>query len=77
MEATKQRIKVATAHQKEEKKAKEELASSSAPKVVTKGSVKMKHDGKDNPPLKKVAVTLEDVPLKKSPPSQVAVQGRG
>ena len=52
MEAAKQRIRAAIARQKEEKRANEELTSSSAPKAVSKDSSKTKPDGKDGHPLK-------------------------
>ena len=67
MEAAKQRVRAATARKKEEEKAKgKEGVSSSTPHSTFKGSVKRKADRKDDPPSKKVAVTLGDVPSKRS-----------
>ena len=78
MESAKQRVRAATAHKKEEKKAKEAKGgTSSTPKIVTKVS-KRKPDGNDDHPSKKAAVTPEDVsPKRKSPlkPSHGAGKG--
>ena len=69
METAKQRVRAAAARKKEEKKAKgKEGVSSSTPHTASKGSAKRKADGKDDPPSKKVAVTLGDVPSKRSSP---------
>ena len=75
MDATKQRVKAATAGKKEEaKKAKgQEGTSSSVPTAVSKGSAKRKVDGEDDHPSKTVAVSPWDAHPKKSPPKP----GRG
>ena len=59
MEAARLRaqVRVAAARKKEEAKGKEG-ASSSAPKVVSKGVPKRKADGKDDRLSKRVSVTL-------------------
>ena len=78
MESTKQRVRDASTHKKEEKKAKDTKGGTSlAPKTVFMVS-KRKPDGKDNRPSKKAAVTPGDVsPKRKSPlkPSHGAGKG--
>ena len=69
MEAAKQRVRATAACKKEEEKAKgKEGVPSSTPHSASKGSVKRKANGKDDPPSKKVAVTPKDVPSKRSSP---------
>ena len=70
MDATKQRVRAATARKREkERKAKgNEGTSSSVPKVVSKGSAKRKTDRENDHPPKKVAITPGDSSSKKSPP---------
>ena len=77
MEAARQRVRVIATHKKEEeRRAGKEGASSSAPKVVSKGSAKRKAIGKDDCPLEKAVVTPGDAhPKKKSPPK--SSQGAG
>ena len=77
MESAKQRIRVVAARQKEEKRAKGELTSSSAPKAITKGPPKRKTDGKDSRPLKKVTVTPGNKPPEKSTPASGHGAGKG
>lgn len=68
MESAKQRIRAATARQKEERKNKEVgRETSSTPKAVTKVT-KRKPDGGDSRPTKKVVVTPGDEPLKEKSP---------
>ena len=70
MESAKQRIRVATARQKEERKAKEAGGeASSTPKVVAKVT-KRKPDGIDSRLSKKAAVSPGDEPLKEKSPSK-------
>ena len=60
MDATKQRIRAATARKKKERLAKEtEEGNSSVPKFVTKVS-KRKTDGDDDRPSKRTVVTPGD-----------------
>ncbi|XP_065627383.1 uncharacterized protein LOC136066593 isoform X2 [Quercus suber] len=79
MEVAKQNVRAVTARRKEkEKKAKgKEGASSSVPKAISKGSTKRKVDEKDDCPLKKFSVTLEDAYPKKSPPKSSRGMGKG
>ena len=80
MEAARQRVKATAARKKEEeRRAKgKEGASSSTPKVVSKGSTKSKANGKDDRPLKKAAVILGDThPKKKSPLKSSRGAGKG
>ena len=75
IEATRQVAQVratAASKKEEEKKVKgKKGASSSTPKVVKKGALKRKADGKDDHPPKKVFVTPWDkLPKKPSPPKQ-------
>ena len=75
IEATRQGAQVratAASKKEEEKKVKgKKGASSSTPKVVKKGALKRKADGKDDHPPKKVFVTPWDkLPKKPSPPKQ-------
>ena len=78
MESAKQRIRVATTHQKEEKRAKEaEGETSSTPKVVSK-QAKRKPDESDGCPSKKAAVNPGDGATKeKSPPKPSHGAGKG
>ena len=69
MKATRQRVREAATHKKEEERKAKEGESSSAPKAVKKGATKRKGDGKDNRLSKKASVTLgEKLPKKPSPP---------
>ena len=78
MEAAKQRVRAAAARKKEEEKAKgNEGVSLSTPHSASKGSVKRKADGKDDPPSKKVAVTPRDMPSKGSSPKSSHDVGKG
>ena len=78
MEAAKQRVRAAAARKKEEEKAKgKEGVSLSTPHSASKGSIKRKVDGKDDPPSKKVAVTLGDMPSKRSSPKFSHGAGKG
>ena len=71
MESAKQRIRVATARQKEEKRAKEVWGETSTPKVITK-QAKRKPDGSDCCPSKKAAVTLGDGAAKEKLPLKLS-----
>ena len=78
MEAAKQRVRAVAARKKEEEKAKgKEGVSSSTPHTASKGSVKRKANGKDDPSSKKVAVTPSDVPSKRSSPKSSHGAGKG
>ena len=79
MDATKQRVRAATARKREkERKAKgNEGTSSSVPKVVSKGSAKRKTDGENDCLPKKVAITPGDAHSKKSPPKPGPSAGKG
>ncbi|KAL0013299.1 hypothetical protein SO802_000368 [Lithocarpus litseifolius] len=79
MEAVRQRVRAAAGRKKEEERKTKgkEGVSSSAPKAITKALAKTKPDGKDNRPLKKVAVTLRDEHPKKSPPKSSRGAGKG
>ena len=71
-------MRAAAACKKEEEKAKgKEGVSSSTPRAASKGSVKRKADGKDDPPSKKVVVTPGDVPSKRSSPKSSHGVGKG
>ncbi|XP_065634362.1 uncharacterized protein LOC136069584 [Quercus suber] len=72
MDVAKERIKAAAARQREEKKAKGEATSTSAPRTVAKGSQKRKTDGVVIRPPKRPAVT----PVK-SPPTSGHGAGKG
>ena len=68
MESAKQRVRAATAREKEEKRAKEARGqTSSTPKTVAK-PVKRKPDGSDDRPSKKAVVTPGDSALKEKSP---------
>ena len=72
MDVAKERIRAAVARQKEEKKAKGEATSTSAPQTVAKGSQKRKSDGVVIRPSKRPTVT----PVK-SPPTSGHGAGKG
>ena len=72
----KQRIRAAAARLKEEKKAQEETAPSSTPKIV-KGSSKRKTDGDNSRPPKKAAVGSGSEPPRRPSPKSTHGAGKG
>ena len=78
MESARQRVRVAAARKKEEKKVKEaEGGTSSTPKTVAKAS-KRKPDGSDDRLSKKAAITPRDIsPKGKSPLKPSHGTGKG
>ena len=78
MESAKQRVRAATARQKEEKRAKEAGGQTSLTAKTVAKTAKRKPDGSDSRPSKKAAATPRDSALKeKSPlkPSHGASKG--
>ena len=76
MEATRQRVKAAAAHKKDEEKKTKAGESSSTPKAVSKEIAKRKNDRKDDCSSKKASVTAGGkLPKKPSPKKPGAGKG--